>query len=115
MYVSDSAKAGITKTGMSGRIVALKTVDSPKHKPVKRCFAMCEVVLLQMAIERFHYVLKSRTKIEEVQLEKASSLQKAIPVYSIAAMRIMQLVYQSRERFNVSCEVLLTSVCKKTL
>jgi Transposase DNA-binding/Transposase Tn5 dimerisation domain len=59
-------------------------------------------------IERFHYVLKSGTKIEELQLEKASSLQKAIPVYSIAAMRIMQLVYQSRETPNVSCEVILT-------
>lgn len=59
-------------------------------------------------IERFHYVLKSGTKIEELQLEKASSLQKAIPVYSIAAMRIMQLVYQSRQTPNVSCEVVLT-------
>lgn len=59
-------------------------------------------------IERFHYVLKSGTKIEELQLEKASSLQKAIAVYSIAAMRMMQLVYQSRETPNVSCEVVLT-------
>jgi hypothetical protein len=59
-------------------------------------------------IERFHYVLKSGTKIEELQLHQASSLQKAIHVYSIAAMKIMQLVYQSRETPNVSCEVVLT-------
>jgi hypothetical protein len=59
-------------------------------------------------IERFHYVLKSGTKIEELQLHKASSLQKAIHVYSLAAMRIMQLVYQSRETPDVSCEVVLT-------
>jgi len=59
-------------------------------------------------IERFHYVLKSGTRIEELQLKKASSLQKAIHVYSIAAMRIMQLVYQSRQTPNVSCEVVLT-------
>jgi len=59
-------------------------------------------------IERFHYVLKSGTKIEDLQLHQASSLQKAIHVYSIAAMRIMQLVYQSRETPNVSCEVVLT-------
>jgi hypothetical protein len=59
-------------------------------------------------IERFHYVLKSGTKIEELQLHKASSLQKAIHVYSIAAMRIMQLVYQSRQTPDVSCEVVLT-------
>jgi hypothetical protein len=59
-------------------------------------------------IERFHYVLKSGTRIEELQLKQASSLQKAIHVYSIAAMRIMQLVYQSRQTPDVSCEVILT-------
>lgn len=59
-------------------------------------------------IERFHYVLKSGTKIEKLQLEKASSLQKAVPVYSLAAFRIMQLVYQSRLYPDVSCEVILT-------
>jgi hypothetical protein len=59
-------------------------------------------------IERFHYVLKSGTKIEELQLHKASSLQKAIHVYSIAAMRIMLMVYQSRQTPDVSCEVVLT-------
>lgn len=59
-------------------------------------------------IERFHYVLKSGTKIEELQLKDASSLQKAIHVYSVAAMRIMQMVYQSRVTPDVSCEVILT-------
>ena len=59
-------------------------------------------------IERFHYVLKSGTKIEELQLKKADSLQKAIHTYSIAAMRIMQMVYQSRAAPDVNCEVVLT-------
>ena len=59
-------------------------------------------------IERFHYVLKSGTKIEKLQLKEAKSLQKAIHVYSIAAMRIMQMVYQSRVTPDVSCEAVLT-------
>lgn len=59
-------------------------------------------------IERFHYVLKSGTQIEELQLKKASSLQKAIHIYSISAMRMMQLVYQSRQTPNISCELVLT-------
>lgn len=59
-------------------------------------------------IERFHYVLKSGTQIEQLQLKKASSLQKAIHLYSIAAMRIMLLVYESRQAPYVSCEVALT-------
>ena len=59
-------------------------------------------------IERFHYVLKSGTKIEELQLKDAESLQKAINVYSMAAFRVMQLVYESRHHPEVSCEVVLT-------
>lgn len=59
-------------------------------------------------IERFHYVLKSGTKIEELQLKQATSLQKAISVYSLAAFRIMQLVYQSRHKPEMSCETILT-------
>ena len=59
-------------------------------------------------IERFHYVLKSGTKIEELQLKQASSLQKAIALYSIAGFRIMQLVYQSRSHPAASCELVLT-------
>jgi hypothetical protein len=59
-------------------------------------------------IERFHYVLKSGTKIEELQLKNAESLQKAISVYSLAAFRVMQLVYESRKHPQVSCEAVLT-------
>lgn len=59
-------------------------------------------------IERFHYVLKSGTKIEQLQLKDVQSLQKAIMVYSMAAFRVMQLIYHSRHHPQVSCEVVLT-------
>lgn len=59
-------------------------------------------------IERFHYVLKSGTRVEQLQLKKASSLQKAIAIYSLAGFRIMQMVYQSRSHPDASCEVVLT-------
>lgn len=59
-------------------------------------------------IERFHYVLKSGTRVEQLQLKDAESLQKAIAVYSMAAFRVMQLVYQSRHHPEISCEVVLT-------
>jgi hypothetical protein len=66
-------------------------------------------------IERFHYVLKSGTKIEELQLKDAESLQKAIAVYSMAAFRVMQLVYESRHHPDVNCEVILTKAQWVTL
>jgi hypothetical protein len=59
-------------------------------------------------IERFHYVLKSGTKIESLQFKKVEALQKAIAVYSLAAFKIMQLVYLSRQYPEASCEVVLT-------
>jgi hypothetical protein len=59
-------------------------------------------------IERFHYVLKSGTCIEELQFKQAVSLQKAISIYSMAAFRVMQLVYESRNKPHVSCEAILT-------
>lgn len=59
-------------------------------------------------IERFHYILKSGTKIEELQLKDAERLRKAIAVYSMAAFRVMQLVYESRHHPEISCEVVLT-------
>lgn len=59
-------------------------------------------------IERFHYVLKSGTKVEHLQLKDVESLQKAITVYSMAAFRVMQLVYESRYYPEMSCEAVLT-------
>lgn len=66
-------------------------------------------------IERFHYVLKSGTKVEELQLKEAENLQKAIAVYSMAAFRVMQLVYNSRHYPQINCEVILTETQWKTL
>jgi hypothetical protein len=59
-------------------------------------------------IERFHFVLKSGVGIEKLKFEEAENLQKAVHVYSIAAIRVMQLVYQSRATPEVSCEMVLT-------
>lgn len=59
-------------------------------------------------IERFHYVLKSGTRIEALQLKQATSLEKAIHVYSMAAMQLMKGVYLAREEPSCSCELVLT-------
>jgi hypothetical protein len=48
-------------------------------------------------IERFHYVLKSGCKIEELQLEKMNRLRRAIATYSIIAWRMLQITYESRK------------------
>ena len=48
-------------------------------------------------IERFHYVLKSGCRVEELQLETAERMAKALATYSIVAWRLLWLTYEARK------------------
>jgi hypothetical protein len=48
-------------------------------------------------IERFHYVLKSGCGVEELQLETAERMEKAIFTYAIVAWRLLWLTYEARK------------------
>lgn len=58
-------------------------------------------------IERFHYTLKSGCGIEQLQLNRAARLRKALATYSIVAWRLMWLTYRARLTPADSCEVVL--------
>lgn len=58
-------------------------------------------------IERFHYILKSGCKIEELQFDTVERIDKAISLYMIIAWRILWFTYESRENPNSSCEKIL--------
>lgn len=62
---------------------------------------------LRWRIERFHYTLKSGCRLEQLQLETAQRLRKALVTYSIVAWRLMALVYQARLSPDASCEAIL--------
>jgi hypothetical protein len=47
-------------------------------------------------IERLHFVLKSGCRIEELQLETAARLQRALATYLIVAWRLLWLTYEAR-------------------
>lgn len=55
-------------------------------------------------IERYHFVLKSGCQLEELQLETAERLERALATYCIVAWRLLWLTYQSRKTPDVSCE-----------
>jgi hypothetical protein len=59
-------------------------------------------------IERFHFVLKSGYKIEERQLESVERMERAIPVFSIVAWRLLWLSLQARETPNAPCTMILS-------
>lgn len=58
-------------------------------------------------IERFHFTLKSGCGIEDLQLESAFRLRKALATYSIVAWRLMWLTYRARLTPDDSCEIVL--------
>jgi hypothetical protein len=56
-------------------------------------------------IERYHFVLKSGCRLEDLQLETAARLERALATYCIVAWRLLWLTYQARETPEVCCEV----------
>jgi hypothetical protein len=58
-------------------------------------------------IERFHFVLKSGCKIEQRQLETVERMDRAIPVFSIVAWRLLWLTLQARETPDAPCTMIL--------
>ncbi len=62
---------------------------------------------LRWLIERFHFTLKSGCRIEQLQLESAQRLLKALATYSIVAWRLMWLTYCARLWPDDSCATVL--------
>jgi len=58
-------------------------------------------------IERFHFVLKSGCKIEQRQLQTVERMERAIPVFSIVAWRLLWMTLQARETPDAPCTMVL--------
>jgi hypothetical protein len=54
-------------------------------------------------IERFHYILKSGCRLEDLQLRNVNALRKAIIIYSLCAFKIMEMLHLSRTQPNQPC------------
>lgn len=74
--------------------------------PVEDLEAALECVRMyahRWKVERYHYVLKSGCKIEDLQLETADRLNRALALYSFVAWRLLWLTYQARQRGALPC------------
>jgi hypothetical protein len=58
-------------------------------------------------VERYHYVLKSGCRIEDLQLEHASRIERALALYNVVAWRLLRLTYWSRAEPEQPCTVAL--------
>jgi hypothetical protein len=66
-------------------------------------------------IERFHFVLKSGCRIEELQQHSVDRIELMVLLYSLISMHIMMLTYLSRLYADRSCELLFCESEWKTL
>jgi hypothetical protein len=64
---------------------------------VVRCYSR------RWLVERFHFVLKSGCRVEQLQLEAADRLMRALATYSIVAWRLLWLTYEARQHPEASC------------
>ena len=62
---------------------------------------------LRWLVERYHYVLKSGCRIEQLQLETAARLERALATYAVVAWRLLWLTYEARRHPEASCEAVL--------
>lgn len=66
-------------------------------------------------IERFHFILKSGCRIEELQQHSVDRVEIMVLLYSLISVHIMMLTYLSRLYPDLSCELLFSESEWKTL
>ncbi len=58
-------------------------------------------------IERYHFTLKSGCRLEELQLETADRIERALATYAIVAWRLLWLTYEARVNPELPCDRVL--------
>jgi hypothetical protein len=66
-------------------------------------------------IERLHFVLKSGCRLEDLQLETAARLQRALATYLVVAWRLLWLTYQARRHPEDSWATVLDAAQQEVL
>ncbi len=60
-------------------------------------------------IEQFHQVFKDGCRIEQLQLETADGIRRALATYAIVAWRVLWLTLQSRQTPDIPCTLVLST------
>lgn len=91
-------------------LLSTRRVETPEE--AWRCV---EAYTRRWLVERFHYVLKSGCQVEELQLQSASRIERALALYSIVAWRLLWLTYAARIDAGAPCSVALEETEWKAL
>lgn len=90
-------------------VIETRELNPPSTESVYWCLVTTQPILtmaaatqalreyaLRWRIERFHFVLKSGCRIEQLQLETADRLSNAVALFSQVAVRLLRLTYWGR-------------------
>jgi len=83
----------------------LTTLSVPSQKEAAMCVRW---YAHRWKIERYHYTLKSGCRLEELQLETADRLDRALAVYAVVAWRLLSMTYAARVAPAQSCSAVLS-------
>jgi hypothetical protein len=70
---------------------------------------------LRWLVERYHLVLKTGCRVEDLQLETADRLLRAAAVFCLVAVQVLALTYLPREQPALPCTVALSDAEWRTL
>lgn len=82
----------------------LTTLEVTGFEQAERCLRW---YTYRWLIERYHYTLKSGCRLEQLQLETADRLERALATYAIVAWRLLWLTYEARSHPTESIEGIL--------
>lgn len=82
----------------------LTTLEVTNFEQAERCLRW---YTYRWLIERYHYTLKSGCRLEQLQLETADRLERALATYAIVAWRLLWLTYEARNHPTESIEGIL--------
>lgn len=106
LYAIEAKEVDVSSTVKNP--ILWRLVTTVPVETVKEIETIIRWYSLRWMIERYHYVLKSGCKVEELQLESVDRIEKAFATYCIVAWRLLFLTYRARSNPDESCENFFT-------
>jgi hypothetical protein len=76
-------------------------------RTLEQAVKIVEAYAQRWKVERYHYVLKSGCRIEDLQLERADRIERALAIYNVVAWRLLYMTYVARIEPGLPCTAVL--------
>jgi hypothetical protein len=76
-------------------------------RTLEQAVKIVEAYAQRWKVERYHYVLKSGCGVEDLQLESAERIERALAIYNVVAWRLLYMTYVARIKPDLPCTAVL--------